>query len=209
PRGRRPRCPPARRTRCPPVVRVLSAYFSMHPHGGGAGAAPQRHDGRRGRRFRREIAREALAGVAQVALVDDVVALEHARRLPPADAPDAPRIVHHCRLRGTSVPLLPRQPLRCLAASPRQRAAARGVTTQPAPHSEASCYTPAQSHRDSRAPCSSSRGGGTGMRTGRLQAGVTLVLVLAAVARAATITVNSMADAVVNDGNCTLREAIL
>jgi len=47
------------------------------------------------------------------------------------------------------------------------------------------------------------------MRTGRLQAGVTLVLVLAAVARAATITVNSMADAVVNDGNCTLREAIL
>jgi CSLREA domain-containing protein len=47
------------------------------------------------------------------------------------------------------------------------------------------------------------------MRTGRLQAGVTLVLAVAAVARAATITVNSTADAVDNDSNCTLREAIL
>src|SRR5262245_44631465 len=68
---------------------------------------------------------------------------------------------------------------------------------------------PVQSRRDSRAPCSNSRAGGTCMRTGRLQAGVTLVLAVAAGARAATITVNSTADAAVNDGNCTLREAIL
>jgi CSLREA domain-containing protein len=47
------------------------------------------------------------------------------------------------------------------------------------------------------------------MRTGRLQAGVTLVLAMAAVARAATITVNSTADTLATDGNCTLRKAIL
>jgi CSLREA domain-containing protein len=46
------------------------------------------------------------------------------------------------------------------------------------------------------------------MRTGRLQA-VTLVLAMAAVARAATITVNSTDDSLATDGNCTLREAIL
>jgi CSLREA domain-containing protein len=47
------------------------------------------------------------------------------------------------------------------------------------------------------------------MRTGRLQAGVTLVLAMAAVARAATITVNSTDDTLATDGNCTLREAVL
>jgi CSLREA domain-containing protein len=47
------------------------------------------------------------------------------------------------------------------------------------------------------------------MRTGRLCAGVTLVLAAVAVARAATITVDSTADSLANDGNCTLREAIL
>jgi len=47
------------------------------------------------------------------------------------------------------------------------------------------------------------------MRTGRLQAGMTLVLAVAAVTRAATITVNSTADSLATDGNCTLREAIL
>jgi CSLREA domain-containing protein len=47
------------------------------------------------------------------------------------------------------------------------------------------------------------------MRTGRLQAGMTLVLAVAAVARATTITVDSTADSLGTDGNCTLREAIL
>jgi CSLREA domain-containing protein len=47
------------------------------------------------------------------------------------------------------------------------------------------------------------------MRTESLRVVVNLVLGMATVARAATITVNSTADAVVNDGNCTLREAIL
>ena len=47
------------------------------------------------------------------------------------------------------------------------------------------------------------------MRTESLRVVVALVLGMATVARAATITVNSTADAVVNDGNCTLREAIL
>src|SRR5262249_18375275 len=58
-----------------------------------------------------------------------------------------------------------------------------------------------------RAP--SSRAGGTGMRTGRLRTGMTLVLAMAAIGRAATITVNSTADSLAPDGNCTLREAIL
>jgi CSLREA domain-containing protein len=47
------------------------------------------------------------------------------------------------------------------------------------------------------------------MRTGRMQAGVILVLAMAVVARAATITVNSTDDSLASDGNCTLREAIL
>src|SRR5262245_61548416 len=58
-------------------------------------AATQRHDGRRGRRFGREIGREALASFAEVALVDDVVALEHARRLPAADTLDH-MLIHAC-----------------------------------------------------------------------------------------------------------------
>jgi CSLREA domain-containing protein len=47
------------------------------------------------------------------------------------------------------------------------------------------------------------------MRTGRLQTGVILVLTMVAVARPATITVNSTADSLATNGNCTLREAIL
>jgi CSLREA domain-containing protein len=42
-----------------------------------------------------------------------------------------------------------------------------------------------------------------------LVASSTLVVALAAIARAATITVNSTADSLATDGNCTLREAIL
>src|SRR5262249_61540440 len=47
------------------------------------------------------------------------------------------------------------------------------------------------------------------MRTARLQAIVLLVLAMAVVARAATITVTSTDDSLATDGNCTLREAIL
>ena len=47
------------------------------------------------------------------------------------------------------------------------------------------------------------------MRTESLRVAVALALGMATVARAATITVNSTADAVVNDGDCALREAIL
>src|SRR5262249_43556299 len=55
----------------------------------------------------------------------------------------------------------------------------------------------------------SSWAGGNAMRTARLQAIVLLVLAMAVVARAATITVNSTDDSLATDGNCTLREAIL
>src|SRR5262249_26620501 len=76
------------------------------------------------------------------------------------------------------------------------------------PHGVKALVTPLP-RSESGALCSSARAGGIHMRTGRLVASSTLVVALATIARAATITVNSTADTLATDGNCTLREAIL
>src|SRR5262249_21786233 len=52
-------------------------------------------------------------------------------------------------------------------------------------------------------------GGGSDMRTATVTATLVVVAAFLAVARAATITVDSTTDSAVPDGNCGLRDAIL